>query len=148
VHAPTVVRPPWSLAESVFTDRCTRCGDCATACPEALIVRGDGGFPVVDFSRGECTFCGACADACHAQAFDARDTAPWSLTLTIADTCLAQRGVHCELCRDACPAGALRFRPRAPVPLPELDATRCTGCGACVAPCPVTAIALAPGVAP
>lgn len=142
------LRPPWSLADGDFTDRCTRCGDCAAACPETLIVRGDGGFPEIDFRRGECTFCGACADACKAEAFGARDLAPWRLVPVVADTCLAQRGVHCEVCRDACATGALRFRPRAPVPLPEPVADLCTGCGACVAACPVAAIALRAGAAP
>jgi len=47
-----------------IVDRCTRCGACAAACPETIITAGDGGFPAVDFHRGECTFCGACADAC------------------------------------------------------------------------------------
>ncbi|HVJ62134.1 MAG TPA: ferredoxin-type protein NapF [Tahibacter sp.] len=141
------LRPPWSLAEDVFSDRCTRCGDCGEACPETLIVRGDGGFPVVDFSRGECTFCGACADACEAAAFGPRDVAPWRLAPSIADACLARHGVHCEVCRDACATGALRFKPRVPVSLPEPDAALCTGCGACVSACPVAAIALAPGAA-
>jgi len=142
------LRPPWSLADSLFTDRCTRCGDCAAACPETLIARGDGGFPEIDFRRGECTFCGACADACKAEAFGPRDVAPWRLEPVIADACLARHDVHCEVCRDACAAGALRFRPRAPVPLPEPVADLCTGCGACVSACPVAAIALRPGAAP
>jgi ferredoxin-type protein NapF len=51
------IRPPWALAESLFTDCCTRCNDCIDACPEQIIVIGDGGYPTIDFKRGECTFC-------------------------------------------------------------------------------------------
>jgi ferredoxin-type protein NapF len=146
-RAATPVRPPWSLPEIQFTDHCTRCGDCATACPEDLIVRGDAGFPEVDFLRGECTFCGRCADACNAAAFGPRDASPWHLRLTIRDDCLAQAAIHCEVCRDACPTAALRFAPRVPVPIPILDAERCSGCGACIASCPVGAIGLSPEIA-
>ncbi len=43
------VRPPWSRPGREFTSRCTRCSDCIEACPEKIIVVGDGGFPEVDF---------------------------------------------------------------------------------------------------
>ena len=45
-------RPPWALAEALFVDRCTRCNDCLSACPEHILVASDGGFPTVDFKRG------------------------------------------------------------------------------------------------
>ena len=47
------IRPPWALTEPAFSARCTRCGDCLTACPQKILVAGDGGFPTVDFARGE-----------------------------------------------------------------------------------------------
>jgi ferredoxin-type protein NapF len=56
-------RPPWALAEALFINACSRCGDCVPACPTRIIVIVRG-FPEVDFKRGECTFCGACAAAC------------------------------------------------------------------------------------
>ena len=41
----------------------------------------------------------------------------------------------------ACDTSAIRFRPRiGGVPLPEVDAAACNGCGACIAPCPVSAV--------
>ena len=43
------------------------------------------------------------------------------------------------------PAGAIRFRPTlGGVSQPELDRAACTGCSACVAPCPTHAIACRP----
>ncbi|MGB8052179.1 MAG: 4Fe-4S dicluster domain-containing protein, partial [Azonexus sp.] len=59
------IRPPWALPETDFVDRCTRCGNCLSACPQKILVAGDGGFPTIDFSQHECTFCGDCATACQ-----------------------------------------------------------------------------------
>lgn len=138
---PDPVRPPWA-APRHFTDLCTRCGACAGACAEGTIVHGDGGYPEVDFSLGACTFCGACADACPEPAF-LRPADPWRLTLRIAAGCMAE-SVVCRSCADACPERALRFPRVVGGARPEIDASACTGCGACVAPCPVAAISLTP----
>ena len=59
----------------------------------------------------------------------------------ISSTCLAARRIECRVCGELCEAGAIRFRPTlGSVAQPVLDATTCTGCGDCVAPCPVGAI--------
>jgi ferredoxin-type protein NapF len=142
--ATVAVRPPWSLAEQDFLDRCTRCNDCVNACPTHIIVIGDGGFPTVDFSHGECTFCGNCKSACTAGAFDASDQTPWHLHITVDDRCLAKHDIFCIACVDACPEQAIALRYAASVPTPEIDTSRCTGCGACIASCPSHAISLHP----
>jgi ferredoxin-type protein NapF len=137
------IRPPW--ARKGFTDLCVRCDRCATACPERIVVRGDGGFPELDFGRGECTFCGACAGACPEPVFDRGQAVPWQARAIIADTCLTARDVVCRSCRDACPAGAVAFDlALGRVARARIEADRCTGCGACVAPCPVGAIRIVP----
>lgn len=103
------------------------------------------GYPEVDFKRGECTFCGACATACKDGALPRAEgqAVPWSIKARIADTCLAQRGVECRICGDHCPVAAIRFSPRlGGPPLAEVVSGSCTGCGACVAPCPVNAISI------
>ena len=140
-------RLPWLRADAFF-ERCTRCGHCVRACPEAIVTAGDGGLPAIDFARGGCTFCGACADACPEELFADRAGAPWSARAAIGAACLAHRGVVCESCRDACEPRAIRFTP-APgrVPAPALDVHRCTGCGACVGMCPAGAIAWIGGAA-
>jgi len=138
-------RPPWAIDADAFEDRCTRCKECLRVCPTGIVVAGEGGFPKVDFARGECTFCGACVIACAPAALMRRDAggAPWRLTATVGDTCLAGHGVECRVCGEACGPGAIRFRPQmGGAARPQLDAARCTGCGACYAPCPVGAIAL------
>jgi len=138
------LRPPWALAEDAFAARCTRCGDCLGACPTGILAKGRGGFPHVDFTRGECTFCGKCVDACKPRALARRGAAaPWTLKARIGDACLALQGVVCRSCGDRCEARAIRFR-LAPggVARPALDGAACTGCGACVAVCPAGVITM------
>lgn len=134
------VRPPWT-DEAAIQQRCTGCGDCVSACPEAILIGGRDGGPIVSFDGGECTFCGACADSCQESVFDMAKAKPWPMTISINKGCLLNSGVTCQLCTDSCDASALEFdlrvRPNGAV---VLDADACTGCGACIAMCPVTAI--------
>jgi ferredoxin-type protein NapF len=144
--------PPWAHALPAFADACTRCGDCAAACP-TRIIDASGAFPVVDFARGECTFCGDCVRICPEPSFDRAafdaGAAPWTLVAAIGAACLARANVVCRTCGDACAEGAIRFPP-APgrVAVPHLDAAACTGCGACVAVCPAEAITVASASTP
>ncbi|WP_374486074.1 ferredoxin-type protein NapF [Zoogloea sp.] len=135
-------RPPWSAAEDRFAALCTRCDACLPVCPTGLLKRGTGGYPEADFKAAACTFCGDCAQACPTGAIG-RDTTqrPWDFGIRIDESCLAACNVECRVCGEICDAAAIRFRPRiGGVPLPEVDNTVCTGCGACLAPCPTTAI--------
>lgn len=138
-------RPPWARARGEFEAVCTRCDDCIGACPTHVIVRGDGGYPTVSFQSGECTFCAQCVSACKAGALRQEDdAAPWSLKAAISAACVTQKGVECRICGESCEAAAIRFRPTlGGIAQPQLDETACTGCGACVAPCPVGAVSVA-----
>ncbi|WP_327516816.1 ferredoxin-type protein NapF [Cognatazoarcus halotolerans] len=142
------LRPPGALSESEFIERCTRCDDCLKACPSGVIVRGHGGFPELSFKSGECTFCAECIKACRPAALASQD-APASLPYRarIADSCIAFQGIECRVCGERCPSAAIRFRPRVGgAAFPELIADRCTGCGACEAPCPAGAISVCPSM--
>ncbi|WP_242007574.1 ferredoxin-type protein NapF [Luteimonas cucumeris] len=148
---PAQPRPPWALAEADFLRACTACGDCLSACPEQVLVRDADGRAIFEPQQGECTFCGDCATACAAGAIDrARVASPWHWTAEVSDACLTRSGVVCSSCRDACGESAIRFHPViGGVSQPQLDSARCTGCGACIRACPVSAIALVqPGAAP
>ena len=149
VRDDVAVRPPWGVTEDRFTDRCTRCDDCVRVCPNQIIRRGDGGFPVIVFSLAACTFCAECVRVCTTGALFWEEAAkPWDVVAHIGDTCLAKRKVECRVCGEACDAGAIRFRPTlGGVSQPALDSVLCTGCGACVAPCPTHAIACRPSAA-
>lgn len=111
------------------------------ACPERILIADRDGAPVVDFSRGGCTFCGQCAESCVASVFQRDLLPPWRVTIAISDRCLPRRGILCESCRDACGEDAIRFA-RSPgrAPVPEIALDSCTGCGACLAVCPESAI--------
>lgn len=140
VAKPVRIRPPGVSEPSLSA--CTSCGLCTERCPTGIIRLADG-LPFVDFSRGECTFCGACAEACPEPVFTATDVRRFPHVAAIADTCLARRNVACQSCGESCPEQAIRFRPRMGGPfVPELDAAKCTGCGACLGNCPVDAIAI------
>ncbi len=150
VSAQSPLRPPWALAEVDFLQACTRCDDCLRVCPERLIQRGEGGYPQVDFSAAHCSFCGDCVAHCEPQALrkmDADDAvrAPWKLWPQVSAACLLQKQVACRSCGDLCDAKAIQFilvAGRGGIPQMQIHTEDCTGCGACVAPCPTQAIAL------
>lgn len=138
-----VVRPPWTGGEAHFVALCERHGDCIDACPERIIVRGDGGFPELDFQAGACTFCGDCARACTASLFAETGTRPWGRVATVGPDCLPHRGVVCRSCADICEEEAIRFIPRlGAAAVPTVDYAACSGCGGCIAACPTRSIRL------
>lgn len=144
-------RPPWARAEAGFRAACTGCDDCIRACPETILVKGRDGLPRLSFDVGACTFCGDCVAACPTDALimapGDRPFAPpvsWTFVALVDDACLAPRGLACRICGAQCARGAIRF----PVVIggtaaPVIDTAGCTGCGACVAPCPTDAIRIA-----
>lgn len=140
-----VIRPPWSKPEQAFTDNCTRCDKCITACDTQIIKRGEGGFPEIDFSDDECTFCKQCVEVCPEPVFDTTLAQPWTYVASIKDNCLTAKGVWCQSCKDACEPRAISFSMAVgQVPKPVIDIDACTGCGACVSPCPADAVTLMP----
>ncbi len=131
---------PWATSHSILS-ACERCGECADACPEQIIIRGDGGFPTVSFAEGECTFCGDCATVCKAGVFTPDQAFPWFLKAEIGDHCFTQKGIECRSCQDHCDARAIRFHyARGAIAEPVISQDICTGCGACVAVCPADCI--------
>ncbi len=142
----SAIRPPWALVESRFVDACTRCDDCVAACSQEIISSGRSGFPEISFADAECTFCQDCVQACptHALALldaDGRERAPWDIRAVVSTSCISMSGIACRVCGEHCVVDAIKFKLAVGgVAEPIVDAGRCTGCGACVAPCPVSAI--------
>lgn len=139
----TAFRPPWSGDEHHFLLECLRCNDCLPVCETRILKRGLGGYPEIDFSKGECTFCYACAENCPQQLFLPREASPWEHTLFIGDSCLAYEQVECRSCQDVCDAQAIRFLPsQQGISVPQLNRSACNTCGACIAGCPASALTM------
>lgn len=137
------LRPVGALPEAAFLDQCSTCGDCARACPEDVIVMGDGGFPQLSFTNGACTFCAACVEACPEDVLRIADRLP--ATAVVAKACLSLNAVQCRSCQDTCDARAISFKLMlGGSAQPLIDTEACTGCGACVAGCPVGALSVKP----
>jgi len=137
-------RPPWARNAAAFIGNCTRCHACIDACPEKIIVSGSGHFPVMKFGQGHCTFCGACAEACAENCFSTERTPSngWGLTAAVSSHCIETKGISCRLCEEVCDVAAIRFHPRAGGGATIHFSERCTGCGACLPHCPVSALSM------
>jgi len=138
----TALHLPWLTSIASFHSRCTRCAECQEACPEHIIIKGDGGFPEIDFKKGGCVFCEKCAQACPELLFTVdANSIPWDYMASINQHCLTYHGVSCQSCQDSCDFHAIKFAYQlGAVAQPRLNEQQCTGCGACVSVCPVSAI--------
>lgn len=145
-----LLRPPGAIDESAFLERCTRCGDCAQACPHDAIEpapaihREAAGTPRIDPARTPCWLCSdlPCISACETGALIA-EAPPMGKARVQRFDCLGSMGTSCSSCQEQCPVeGALAIREGIPVVSEEL----CTGCGVChyVCPAPNKAIAILP----
>ncbi len=135
-------RPPWSIIEEAFIEQCTGCGACWQQCPENILTKGRGNYPVINLNQRECTLCHRCADVCTRDAiYYSKKLSPWLVGLHIDTSCLAKQGVVCVTCAEQCDTQAITLIPQlGNVTQPKIDESRCNGCGACEAPCPAHAI--------
>jgi ferredoxin-type protein NapF len=139
------MRPPWAINEILFTEVCTKCGECISQCPTHIIKSARASFPVIDFTSGECLFCEQCIDVCKPRALLKSDKSkPWSIKACIdKDVCIAHKGVECRSCYDPCEARAIMMPPRlGGISIPVISSDNCTGCGACFSVCPVQAVTM------
>jgi ferredoxin-type protein NapG len=127
------LRPPGAVAESVFLERCTRCSDCAKACPHGAIAFEPGtGTPVIFPDAVPCQLCEdlPCIAACETDALgpvhDHREVR-MGMALVSERSCTAGQG--CHACVSRCPTDALSmdFETMRLIVASE----RCVGCGIC-----------------
>lgn len=136
-----IMPPPWALKGDTFFKICTQCSDCVTACPENILRVGSKGYPQVDFQHGECTFCGDCEQSCKPNALLDTGLRAWFYHAQINNQCLALKSVMCRTCADCCDTNAISFQLAVGgFASPEINLDDCTGCGACIAPCPTNSI--------
>ncbi|HEU4685668.1 MAG TPA: 4Fe-4S dicluster domain-containing protein [Nitrospira sp.] len=127
------LRPPGAAEEALFLDRCTKCGDCAKACPHGSIVfHPQNGTPVIFPDETPCFLCDdvPCIAAC---ATDALLPVDGLAAIRLGTASISQRlctaGQGCHACVSRCPMNALSL---------DVDAQRmvvsqeqCVGCGIC-----------------
>ena len=142
----TFLRPPGALMEPSFLARCTRCDQCALACPEHIILVSTEpliglGTPIVNTAIGPCTHCGKCIEVCADGALLPDEDPRMGRALWHAETCLSATEISCTKCVEACPLGAAAIETVATGGI-TIHAERCTGCGFCVKACPTQPVSL------
>jgi len=155
------VRPPGSVAEKDFLEKCVRCGQCMQVCPTnfiqpALFEAGVDGLwtPVVNARAGYCEYeCRKCTQVCPTKAIERltlEQKQAFKMGTAVVDKnrCYTYAdGYDCAVCEEHCPVPdkAIRFRDvqtwnlegkqvmvKQIYVVPEL----CIGCGICENVCP------------
>ena len=162
-YNPALVRPPGSLPETEFLQKCIRCGECMKACPTnaiqptALQAGADGLWtPFLDMDIGyceyECTLCGqACpTGAIRDQPVEEKQRTKIGLAYFDRNRCLPYASARsCIVCEEHCPTPkkAIWFEEVAvtgpdgqahPFKQPRVDPELCIGCGICQNKCPMS----------
>ncbi len=127
------LRPPGAVEEALFLERCTKCSDCAKACPHGSIVFHQvNGTPVIFPDQVPCYLCDdlPCIAACATDALlpvDDRTEVQMGVAAVNHRVCTAGQG--CHACVSKCPTEALSMDFGAQ----RLDVAedRCVGCGLC-----------------
>lgn len=151
-----LLRPPGSVPENEFINRCVRCGACMKACPTnglqpAIHEAGIEGFwtPVLVPRIGCCTQeCNACGQVCPTDAiepFKIEDKPHIFIGTAGIDRsqCIAwARGKKCLVCDEYCSYKAIEWKD---VPgegrRPQVNEDKCVGCGICESACPIQPVA-------
>lgn len=132
-------RPPQAVAEPLFMQNCTGCGDCVVACPYGLIQIQDQ-KAVLQIDYCACDHCGKCTEQCQTGALSSEVRSDTELRPHFHRLCLQQQGRNCQFCRMACAVNAIRFDADSKKML--LDNELCNGCGECKLSCPTHHIEL------
>lgn len=147
------VTPPGSLGLRHFTNRCTTCHLCVSACPTDVLQPsvsqfGLSGFqqPHMDYSTNYCNFeCVICSEVCPTGAIlsltqEAKKTLQLGQVHLILENCVVYAELTaCGSCSEHCPTQAVTMVPYlGELTLPMIKPEICVGCGACEFACPVT----------
>ena len=151
------IRPPGALEESEFLGACIRCGLCVRDCPyDTLRLAKPGedvalGTPYFVAREVPCEMCEdiPCVPACPTGALNHEltniDDARMGLAVVVdQETCIAFRGLRCEVCYNVCPVRGkaitleMQHNTRSgkhALFIPIVHSSDCTGCGKCEQAC-------------
>jgi polyferredoxin len=160
---PALIRPPGSVNEKDFLERCVKCGECMKVCPTncihpTLFQAGFEGMwsPVMNFKAGYCEFnCTLCGQVCPTQAIERlkleeKQNLKIGLAFIDVNRCLPYAfETPCIVCEEHCPTPtkAIWFEEKEilkrdgsteVIKLPHVDPDLCIGCGICENKCPVS----------
>ena len=162
---PGLLRPPGALDELAFLTACTRCDRCLPACPQGALLKappGSGlavGTPYLHPRSMPCFLCAdlPCIPACPeealvwprrrigSEALEGPRAVQMGTARVKSGLCVTYPGEDrapqaCRICVERCPFLGEAIRMTDPDAEgrahPQVDASRCTGCGLCVFGCP------------
>ena len=164
---PAETLPPPGADPDKFRRLCTGCGLCVAKCPRNVLTPagfqayGPLGFmmPKMDFAHGfcdpNCTVCGAACPTGALKPLDLAAKKAWKIGLAAFDrtaclVCTEKDQRAGGLCARRRPQQAVTLREeeievegkKRKAQVPQVDAAKCTGCGACENYCPAHAFAV------
>ena len=159
---PRVIRPPGSLDEKQFLNRCVKCGECMKVCitnglQPTLLEAGLEGIwspvlvPRIGYCEYRCTLCGQVCPTGAIKKLDLKEKEKVKIGLAMIDKgrCLPYaHATPCIVCQEVCPTPKkaiwlekTQVRTAAGdvvnVDQPHVDLELCIGCGICETKCPV-----------
>jgi len=155
--AASFLRPPASLREGDFIDRCIRCGNCMKVCitnglQPAMLEAGAEGLwtpvlvPEIGYCEYRCTLCGNTCPTGAIVPVTLEEKAKVRLGVAEIDhsICLPwAENSQCIVCQEHCPIPEKAIKVEAVVIngrellRPSIDEGLCVGCGICQNKCPV-----------
>lgn len=145
------VTPPGSLGIKHFTNTCTACHLCVSACPTqvlqpSLMEYGLVGMlqPRMDFNSYYCTYeCTVCSHICPSGTIlpltiEEKKNVQTGEVKFIKNNCVVYvNNTDCGACAEHCPTKAVHMIPfKDKLVIPEVTGELCVGCGACEHACP------------
>lgn len=160
---PWLIRPPGSVAEEDFLDRCIRCGECMKVCPtnglHPTLFEADLegiGTPKLVPSLGHCDYeCNSCGEVCPTGAIkelalDVKKETKIGTAYFNKDKCYPwNENINCLVCEEHCPTPekSIKFQDMQvleqetnriiTVKRPYVVTETCIGCGICENKCPL-----------
>lgn len=156
--APAVLRPPASLPEGEFVQRCVRCGNCMKVCltnvlQPSLWETGAAGIwtprlePSIAYCEYSCTLCGQVCPTSAIREITEEEKLRTRIGLAVVDRnrCLPwAEGTECLVCEEHCPIPEKAIKREffvnahgQKVGRPVVDPKLCVGCAICENKCPV-----------